>query len=909
MALSVLPPVVAEQAGAGNLYVFSVADQKQYATPNAVTAGQYVIEIGGPVPRMVNLTIRKQAGGVETVILRDQETFIHTGGISSVVVHSTTDGTELRIAKFTDASLTPTPATPERDAGGGYLPYSPEDGAGIEFYVSRGLSYTLRDDNDGNGAIGWYFIRGNSGSFFYRPFGSRTSTTLANNPATDVAYRSLYDAGTHVLVFSYANASSGFTGIRVTAYSKSLNSWTTVTTIGSTTYSNANGLPPRLHFMFNNRLYPVVDDNGYYYDGANNWARTAVLAHPTSWNNGVFVNGYWMTSQSNSSFTTASVSYQVYDASANTWTLREHTIGNRGRGGLLLRANATQIAVLGRSGAGQSIENANADSSPLENYYTYTPSTNTWTLVTITNNNRHRYMRMFPNSGGNTTGTGFMPVNKYGTDAKHIVAFNNSSGNFSTTVGSSGVLCNFIDLNRTLTVTQLSIPNGGVGTNRETARPLRVSGKRHIFATGEINPTQNSTSSFNNQSLARPSFGSTIVRADGTLIEGFMPEYRVDAVAYSAEDNAFYMIGYVSSFQTDPTMIAHAPGTSSTAISTQVWQPQSRKVSDIDLKVEIIHKANTFLSTDMNNRVYPQYVYSSGTTFVSAVQWPLTTWYDDGKLFCVQYSSAGTYNHTVRIIPLVQTNTITTSQNSDGYFEYQGTNASGYTFNSGISTRIGLAWYPQDTNRLQVIPMRQAAFAGFFDNTRYPLFGNTRRPMFWTGSALYYISSFASQNDASTFVTPGVAPRVVIGGENATNTQSQLGMTSSFGLHGIMPNVFWANGDGKIVAETGSGFVTMRKSGSTDEVWFTPTMEYPNFAQNAQSLNTHNLSSNWGNSTGFMNTYIHETINGPRTHFKATLGGTEHYVLGCHQISQWYNGSNFTRYSSTNQNYYKVTHA
>lgn len=903
MALTVLPPVIAEQAGAGNLYVFSVADQKQYATPNAQGSGQYVLEIGGPVPRMVNLTVRKQAGGVESVTLRNQDTFIHTGGIASVVVHSTTVGTELRISKFIDSSLTPTSATPERDAGGGYLPYSPEDTAGAEFYTTQGYSYTLRDENDGNGAIGWYFIKSNSGSFYYRPFGSRTITTLSANPATNVAYRNLYDVGTHVLVFTYSNASSGFSGIRVYAYNKSTNSWTTVTTIGSSNYGNTTGLPMRAHFMYNNRLYPVADDNGYYYDGASSWARTAVLVHPTQWNTGAYVNGYWVTGGSTSSYTGTSYAYQVYNAAANTWTAREHSIGQQGRGGVVLRANATEVAVWGRTGAGAAINNASADGNQIDLYYRYNPATNTWTSVTITNNNRHRLMRMFSHMVL-TSSYCYQPVNKYGSDGKHIIAANNASQGFSTTYGQSGVYAPFVDVNAAITVTDLKVHNGGVSL-QNSARPYRVSGKRHIFAIGQFQSTQQGSSSFNNATAAKPSFGSTIVSADGKVREGFMPEFRVDRIAYSADDNAFYMLGYTDSRFQDGSSSAANTGTSSVTAFSSVWQQQTRRVSDIDLSVEIISRARSFYSTDMDGRDYPGYMYSSTTTLGGWQGWPNMTWYDNGKLFSVEYAQGGTYTNTVRIIPMIQGISQTTSPGNDTNFMWQSTNATSYAI-SGYAGRVGLTWYPPDSNKLPVDAMRQAAFAGFVDDTRYPEFGDTRRPMFWTGAVLYSITGFGLQTDGSTATTPTVTLRIVADGHMA-NQGSQVD-DSKYGINNVPPNVFWANEDGKIVAETSSGFVTMRRSGTTDEVWFTPSMEYPRFGGNLGVPSNTSVSGYWGNNETNFNTYIQQLYNYPRQHCRATLGGTEHYVLGCHQLTQWYNSSNFTRYSNTNNNFYKVTH-
>ena len=903
MALTVLPAVISEQAGAANLYVFSVADQKQYATPNAQATGQYVIEVGGPVRGMVNLTVRKQAGGVESITLRTQDTFIHTGGIASIVVHSTTVGSEVRISKFIDSSLTPTSATPERDAGGGYLPYSPEDTAGAEFYTTQGYSYTLRDENDGNGAIGWYFIKSNSGSFYYRPFGSRTITTLSANPATNVAYRNLYDVGTHVLVFTYSNASSGFTGIRVYAYNKSTNSWSTITTIGASNYGNTSGLPMRQHFMYNNRLYPVADDNGYYYDGASAWARTAVLVHPTQWNTGAYVNGYWMTSGSLSNYISTTYAYQVYNAAANTWTAREHAIGQQGRGGVVLRASATEFAVWGRTGAGNAINNASADGNQIDLNYRYNPSTNVWTDAGITNNNRHRLMRMF-NQMVLSSSFGYTPVNKYGSDGKHIVAANNASAGFQTSPGQSGVYAPFVDVNAVITVTDLKVNNGGVSA-QNSARPYRVSGKRHIFATGQFFSTQQSSQSFNNATAAQPSFGSTIISSDGIVTEGFMPDFRVDRIAYSADDNAFYMLGYTDSRLQDGTSSAALTGTGTITAFSSVWQQQTRRVSDIDLKVEILSKARSFYSTDMDGRAYPGYMYSSTTTLGGWQGWPNMTWYDNGKLFYVEYQASGTYSNTVRIIPMIQSLSQTTTPNFDTTFQWQSTNASNYA-TSGYASRVGLTWYPPDTNKLPVDAMRQAAFAGFVDNTRYPEFGDTRRPMFWTGAVLYSITGFGVQNDGTTATVPTVTLRIVADGHMA-NPGSQ-NIDAKYGINNLPPNVFWANEDGKIVAETSSGFVTMRRSGTTDEVWFTPSMEYPRFGGNLGVPSNVNLPGYWGSSDSNYNTYTERLFNNNRQHCRATLGGTEHYVLGCHQMTEWYNGSNFNRYSNTNNNFYKVTH-
>lgn len=401
-------------AGIGSLvYSFEAKPNAEYDTPLLNTYGVY--EFRSPEePVTVSIyEVGNTTVPVKVVRINERDTLTYTGTVTRIkVLTSLNRQSALLISTFSAASNPSRTGSAQDGLGEQYVHTEKSQYVfGYEGYGFERTRYPMtRINTDDTAYVGWtynstgtgiYRIRNNPnnttvggllGNFFYKDLSNTTNTwtRLADIPTPpqatadaityDVTYTTgrlrgayIYDDGATLYVWFrsvtslnqtingtvYANSDT-----YLYSYTKGTDTWAFIGAYylgGRDFNSYAEG--PQMHFTATisgtKYFYPWQVErsgNGFYRYNLTTGARSVVALAANSWNEGAYVNGYFLASptQGIGNTDSSATDYQLYDPVANTWTTvpaptsRVNEAATWQRGGQVFRYSATAFGVIGR---------------------------------------------------------------------------------------------------------------------------------------------------------------------------------------------------------------------------------------------------------------------------------------------------------------------------------------------------------------------------------------------------------------------------------------------------------------------------------------------------------------------------------------------------------------------------------
>jgi hypothetical protein len=722
MPIQILPTPSA--TASSSLYFTDIVAGSTYNTADANAVGSYQITIEGNNPRRRATLSLVLAAGRERFTIEGNEVYTSNSAFSAVEVVEATLGTKMRIVQGPNSAITATgtAALVASDTALGainsFWHYANSTSPAYGDSTSGQSWQAICPTYDGTG----YYAINSSGTFrLYSDFQSTSFTARATHSLTSsIVRRSLYDVDTHVLCFSYYNSAII---PKVHAYNKSSNTWTQVATpFSAAGYSTIVTTLPQSHFIYNNRLYPMVEDPGYYYDGNASWARTAIST-PTdsgwySQGSGAYMatSAKYLASQRNGQATSTNGRYQVYNVATNTWAFTATDPGGsaRFRGATLFRNSGTTVLAMGRGfNNGSTME---SDSSAMVDViYQYDGATDTWSAPTMTDALRTKWSTMLGaawNDNSYMTQCSPQPFSLTNhTDMKfyYHVTPNNQSSSYQ--------------LPR-LSVVNLAHPYTLSRIATHGAKPLRVIGEKHILGTGVLQDATGSspTQTANGTLWARADFNSTTaIRKGDDLPRPVFSDWQILDMCFT--DGFFFIRGWERQVRTITSV------TSGSGSPVTNYRRFHARVNDIDLSWQYDWtqewNTETYYSTDndfaTNNStpykvswprpfavdpkvdLYVKFMFGSSSY---PWHWEVNRWSANSNV----YVGASGYNGF--------SSTTITSTLGNSYYQIAGTYSSGYMQTGYAIQPFQFAGWKSQTTNLGTA-MR-----------------NMRAPLFWDGNRL-----------------------------------------------------------------------------------------------------------------------------------------------------------------------------
>lgn len=883
MPIQILPTPSA--TASSSLYFTDIVAGSTYNTADANAIGSYQITIEGNNPRRrATLILVLASGSRERFTIEGGETYTSNNAFTAVEVVEATSGSKMRIVQGPNSSITATgtAALVANDTALGAInSFWAYPNSTTPWYGDSTSTQTWQaicpvyDSQTGFYAIDLY------GSFYlYSDTQSTTAVVKATHPLTtaqNIVRRSLYDVNTHVLSFSYYSTA---TIPKVHAYNKTSNTWTQVATAFSAAgYSLITTTLPQSHFIYNNRLYPMVEDPGYYYDGNASWARTAI-ATPTdtgwySQGTGAWMatSGKYLTSQRNGQTATTTGRYQVYTPSTNTWafTATEPGGSSRYRGGTLFRNSGTTCLVFGRGFNNGSTEET--DSSAMTDViYQYDAATDTWSSPTITDAIRTHW--------SNTLGAGWQDQSYQTqtapqpfsltnhTDMKfyYYIPPNNNSSAYQIPKLSVVNLAHPFTLSR--------IANHG-------AKPLRVIGEKHIFGTGFLQDVSGASPSTNmgGQGLvwAVAGFNSTtVIRKGDDLPRPMFPDWNILDMCFT--DGYFFIRGWERQVNTMTTV------TSGSGTPVINYRRFHARVNDIDLSWSYDYTAawnsETYYSVDNDFAtngsspykmtwprpfvvdpkadLYLKFQYGSSSY---PYNWEVNRWSTGGNVYVGTSGYNGWSSTTI-------TNTLGSS-----YYQIAGTYSSGYMQTGYAMSQFQFAGWKSQSTVLGVSMRRM------------------RIPLFWDGNRLIdpFSPGISNYNGGANLAASN--PTLIY---QVSANHNFYGRYGHSGYAVNAPFCSYIDSDsGWGIFESHSGFyrfnIYTQSTAGQGRYITTPTPATPSESEAAYAP-YYGYANRNGSNSSYLNSTQQNTAHLGVDWFRAAfLDGSTHYIMGAKWSPRFYN--------------------
>ena len=403
-------------AGIGSLvYSFQAIPGAEYDTTQLNSTGIYEFRVAEEPVTIAIYKVGDLTTPVRTVRINESDAFTYTGTVARIRILTGTSNPGIASALLISMYSSDAPTrTGSAIDGLGEVYAHTEKSTDWFTYEGYGINtsrqpMTARSDGTANTAawVGWsynydatgvYRIRntpsnsatsysGLVGNFFYKAMNSTDNvwTKLTDIPTQVMATADgttfeeqrlrgayIFDEGTSLIVWfrcvsSYTQTISGSsypgTDTYLYTYDKTANTWTFVGAydLGDRGY-NSYAEGPNMWFthtisgvkyFYNWQLERT--GNGFYRYNLSTGARTAITAATNSWNEGAYVNGYFLVSPTQGIGNTDSnvTDYQIYDPTNNVWAIvTAPSRANEGntwfRGGQIFRYSSTAFGMIGR---------------------------------------------------------------------------------------------------------------------------------------------------------------------------------------------------------------------------------------------------------------------------------------------------------------------------------------------------------------------------------------------------------------------------------------------------------------------------------------------------------------------------------------------------------------------------------